>query len=69
MNWVNLIWKNKDLVLDNISSRSNSILAHGLKSHTEKQYNKFRDLVLRFANVLNPEINNLLKKLSFRSLI
>ena len=49
--------KNKDSVLSSISSRNNSILAHGLNSQTEKQYNKLRDLVLRFAEVLNPEIN------------
>ena len=49
--------KNKEEVLASISSRNNSILAHGLTSQTKKQYNKFRDLVLRFAKVLNPEIN------------
>jgi len=57
--------ENKDLVLANISSRNNSILAHGLKSQTEKQYNKFRDLVLRFAKVLNPEIKEFIKETEF----
>lgn len=49
--------KNMDSVLASISSRNNSILAHGLNSQTEKQYNKLRDLVLRFAKVLNSEID------------
>ena len=57
--------ENKELVLNNISSRNNSILAHGLNSQTEKQYNKFRDLVLRFAKVLNPKINILIKENEF----
>ena len=49
--------KNSDEVFASISSRNDSILAHGLNSQTKKQYNKFRDLVLRFAKVLHPEIN------------
>ena len=48
--------KNNQHVLSSLSTRNNSILAHGLNSQTEKEYNKFRDLVLRFAKVLNPEI-------------
>lgn len=48
--------KNNQQVLSSLSTRNNSILAHGLNSQTEKEYNKFRDLVLRFAKVLNPEI-------------
>ena len=55
----------KDLFLANISSRNNSILAHGLNSQTEKEYNKFRDLVLRFAKVLNPDINVFIKETEF----
>ena len=57
--------ENKDRVLANISSRNNSILAHGLKSQTEKQYDKFRDLVLSFAKILNPEIDALIKETEF----
>ena len=57
--------ENKDLVLANISSRNNSILAHGLKSQTEKQYNKFRDLVIIFSEVLNPEIKDFIKRTEF----
>lgn len=49
--------KNKDEFLATISSRNNSILAHGLNSQTEKQYVKFRDLILKFASVLNPEMD------------
>ena len=49
--------KNKDEFRATISSRNNSILAHGLNSQTEKQYAKFRDLVLKFASVLNPEMD------------
>ena len=57
--------KNRDSFLANISSRNNSILAHGLKSQTEKQYNNFRELVLRFAKVLNPEINEFISETEF----
>ncbi len=49
--------KNKDEFLATIFSRNNSILAHGLNSQTEKQYVKFRDLILKFASVLNPEMD------------
>lgn len=49
--------KNKDEFLATISSRNKSILAHGLNSQTEKQYVKFRDLILKFASVLNPEMD------------
>ena len=49
--------KNKYEFLATISSRNNSILAHGLNSQTEKQYVKFRDLILKFASVLNPEMD------------
>lgn len=49
--------KNKDEFLATISSRNNSILAHDLNSQTEKQYVKFRDLILKFASVLNPEMD------------
>lgn len=49
--------KNKDEFLATISSKNNSILAHGLNSQTEKQYVKFRDLILKFASVLNPEMD------------
>lgn len=49
--------KNKDEFLATISSRNNSILAHGLNSQTEKQYVKFRYLILKFASVLNPEMD------------
>lgn len=49
--------KNKDEFLATISSRNNSILAHGLNSQTKKQYVKFRDLILKFASVLNPEMD------------
>lgn len=49
--------KNKDEFLATISSRNNSILAHGLNSQTENQYVKFRDLILKFASVLNPEMD------------
>lgn len=48
--------KNNELVFATISSRNNSILAHGLNSQSEKQYTNFKELVLRFAKVLNPEI-------------
>lgn len=56
---------NKDSLLANISSRNHSILAHGLNSQTEKEYNKFRDLVLRFAKVLNPDISLFIKETEF----
>ena len=49
--------KNKDEFRATISSRNNSILAHGQNSQTEKQYAHFRDLVLKFASVLNPEMD------------
>ena len=48
--------ENNPQVLSSLSSRNNSILAHGLNSQTEKEYNKFKDLVLRFAKVLNSQI-------------
>ena len=57
--------QNKDDVLVSISSRNNSILAHGLNCQTEKQYNKFRDLVLRFAEVLNPNIDIFINETQF----
>lgn len=57
--------KNKDDFLAVISSRNNSILAHGLSSQTEKQYNKFRDLVLKFASVLNPEMDEYIHETKF----
>ena len=57
--------KNKNDLLAVISSRNNSILAHGLNSQTEKQYNKFRDLVLKFASVLNPEMDVFINETTF----
>ena len=57
--------RNKDEFLAAISSRNNSILAHGLNSQTEKQYAKLKELVLRFAKVLNPEINDFIKETAF----
>lgn len=57
--------ENKDEFLATISSRNNSILAHGLNSQTEKQYIKFRDLVLKFALVLNPEMDNYIHETEF----
>ena len=57
--------ENKNSVLANISSRNHSILAHGLNSQTEKQYKKFMDLVLRFAKVLNPNINAVIEETEF----
>lgn len=55
----------KDEVLASISSRNNSILAHGLNCQTEKQYIKFRNLVLKFANELNPNIGEFIKETEF----
>lgn len=57
--------KSKNDLLAVISSRNNSILAHGLNSQTEKQYNKFRDLVLKFASVLNPEMDVYINETTF----
>ena len=48
---------NKEKVLQSLHTRNNSVLAHGLNSQVEKDYNKFRDLVMRFAKILNPKIN------------
>ena len=57
--------KNKDEFLAVISARNNSILAHGLSSQTEKQYNKFRDLVLKFASILNLEMDTYIHETKF----
>lgn len=57
--------ENKDEVLASISSRNNSILAHGLNCQTEKQYIKFRNLVLKFANELNSNIGEFIKETEF----
>ena len=57
--------ENKHSFLANIFTRNNSILAHGLNSQSEKEYNNIRDLVLKFAKVLNPNINRVIRETEF----
>ena len=57
--------ENKHAFLANIFTRNNSILAHGLNSQSEKEYNNIRDLVLKFAKVLNHNIDRVIKETEF----
>ena len=57
--------ENKQSFLANIFTRNHSILAHGLNSQSEKEYNNFINLVLEFAKVLNPKIDAIIKETEF----
>ena len=57
--------ENEKIIQNLLKYRNQSILAHGLDSQTEEQYCEFRQLVLKAANVLNPNIENFIEETKF----
>ena len=61
----NFYIENEKVIQNLLKYRNQSILAHGLDSQDEDQYCEFRQLVLKAANVLNPNIDNFIDETIF----
>ena len=48
-----------------VTFRNSSILAHGMEAKTADEYDEFKDMVLKAANVLNPKINVYIEDTTF----
>ena len=48
-----------------VKFRNSSILAHGMEAKTADEYEEFKDMVLKAANILNPKIDEYIEDTSF----
>lgn len=48
-----------------VKFRNSSILAHGMEAKSAEEYDEFKDIVFKAANVLNPKINEYIEETSF----
>lgn len=57
--------ENKGRILDCVNFRNNSILAHGMESKSEEEYEKFKDLVLDAASVVTNQMRKFTEETMF----
>lgn len=56
---------NEKLIQNSLKYRNNSILAHGLESQNQQQYEEFKSIVLNAAKVLKSDIDNFISETIF----
>lgn len=56
---------NEKLIQNTVKFRNNSILAHGFESKSKEEYEEFRDIVLKAANVLNSKMDKFIQETRF----
>ena len=57
--------ENENIIQNSLKYRNNSILAHGLQSQNQDQYDEFRGIVLKAAQVLKSYIENYINETVF----
>ena len=57
--------ENNKRIQNIVKFRNSSILAHGMEAKTADEYDEFKEIVLKAANVLNPKINDYIEDTMF----
>ena len=57
--------ENNKRIQNIVKFRNSSILAHGMEAKTADEYEEFKDMVLKAANILNPKIDEYIEDTSF----
>lgn len=61
--------ENNKRIQNIVKFRNSSILAHGMEAKTADEYDEFKDMVLKAANVLNPKIDEYIEDTMFPEFI
>ena len=61
----NFYVENNKRIQNIVKFRNSSILAHGMEAKSAEEYDEFKEMVVKAANVLNPKINEYIEDTTF----